>query len=151
MDTVAVRGAQNIRPRGVHGVVDHVGGCVQQPVFSSIDDFSFVVDLDQVAGFDQAEGQTEWVHPEGGGVDRVTESDVPGDAFVIAEFAEDAEGKGKAAFEVFSFLVLVGEGGWRGEFHHLRGGGLAVHFWFVGSCARGLGGGAVEPLGRSGL
>lgn len=39
-----------------------------------------------------------------------------GDALVEAQFAEDAEGEGEAALEVFALFVLVAEFGWGGEF-----------------------------------
>ena len=74
-----------------------------------------------------------------------------GDAFVVAEFAEDAEGEGEAAFEVGAFGVFVGEGGGGGEFQHLGGGGLGVYFRFVGCCAGWLSGGGVEAFWWSGL
>jgi hypothetical protein len=40
---------------------------------------------------------------------------VPGDAFVEAELAEDAEGGGESAFKVLPFGVFVAEDWWAGE------------------------------------
>lgn len=74
-----------------------------------------------------------------------------GHAFVVAEFAEDAEGEGEAAFEVGAFGVFVGEGWRRGELEHLCSGGLAVDFGFVGGGGGRLSRWAVETFWRSGL
>jgi hypothetical protein len=96
--------------------VDHVGGGVEQAVLAAADDFAGVVDEDEVGFGHEAEGAAEGVHPEAVRLDRVAERDVAGDAFVEAVFAEDAEGGGQAAFEVFALFVFVGEGwgaGWR--------------------------------------
>jgi hypothetical protein len=135
VDAVGVGGAEDVWPRGVYGVVDHVGGGVEEAVIvvAAIDDLAGGVDLDQVARLDQGEGQAERVDPEGGGVDGVAEGDVAGDAFVVAELAEDTEGEGQAAFEVGTFFVLVREGGWGRKLHHLRHGRLGVDLWFVRS------------------
>lgn len=53
--------------------MDHERRGVEQPVRPAGDDLSFVVDLDQVGGFDQREGEAEGVYPEGRGVDGVAE------------------------------------------------------------------------------
>lgn len=92
VNRVRVRRAHDVGPGLVHGVVDHVGGGIQEPVLAAVDDLALFVDEDQVRGLDQAEGGAERVHPERVGVHRVAERDVAGDAFVEAIFAEDAEG-----------------------------------------------------------
>jgi len=57
VDAVRVRGAEDVGARAVHGVVDHVGGGVEEAVVGSAgDDLAQVVDLDEVAGFDEGEG-----------------------------------------------------------------------------------------------
>ncbi len=151
MDGMGVRGAEDVRPGGVDGVVDHVGGCVEEAAFPSVNDFAGGVYLDEIAGSDQGEGDAEGVDPEGGRVDGVAEGDVPGDAFVVAKFAEDAEGEGEAAFQIGALGVFVREGGWGGEFYHLRRSGLGVDFWFVRGGGGGLAGGTVEAFWGSGL
>jgi hypothetical protein len=118
IDTVAVRSAYDIRPGFVDRRVDHVGSGVEQAVLATADDFAGVVDEDQVGLRHQAEGAAEGVHPEAIGLHGVAKRDVAGDAFVEAVFAEDAEGGGQTAFEIFAFFVLVGEGwrtGWWGS------------------------------------
>jgi hypothetical protein len=110
INTMAMRSAHDIRPGFVDRGVDHVGGGVEQAVLAAADDFAGVVDEDEVGLGHEAEGAAEGVHPEAVGLHGVAERDVAGDAFVKAVFAEDAEGGGQAAFEVFALLVLVGEG-----------------------------------------
>lgn len=112
---MAVRRAQHVRPRFVDRAVDHVGGCVEEAVGPAVDHGAAVVDEDEVRFCYEAEGESERVYPEAVGVDGVAERDVPGDAFVEAVFAEDAEGGGQPAFEVFTLFVLVGEGWWSGK------------------------------------
>jgi len=112
VNTMAVSRAHDIGPGFVDGGVDHVGGGVEQAVFAAADHFARMVDEDQVGFCYQAEGVAERVHPEAVRLHRVAEGDVAGDAFVEAVFAEDAEGGGQAAFEVFALFVLVGEGWW---------------------------------------
>jgi hypothetical protein len=129
INTVAMRSAHDVRPGFVDRRVDHVGGGVEQAVLAAADDFAGVVDEDEVGFGHEAEGAAEGVHPEAVGLHGVAERDVAGDALVEAVFAEDAEGGGQAAFEVFTLFVLVGEGWgpgwWRGR-------------WLVGSLVIGL-------------
>lgn len=74
--------------------MDHVGCGVEQAVLAAADDFSGVVDEDQVGFGDEAEGSAERVHPEAVGLHGVAEGDVAGNAFVEAVLAEDSEGGG---------------------------------------------------------
>jgi hypothetical protein len=53
------------------------------------------------------------------------------DAFVEAQFGEDAVGEDETAFEVFSCLVWVVEGRWRGKDIGLLG---SVGVLFVKGC-----------------
>jgi len=53
--------------------------------------------------------------PEAVGLHRISQRDMPGDTFVEATLAENAEGRGQAAFEVLALLVLVVEFGWTRE------------------------------------
>lgn len=94
VDTVAVRRAHDVRPRFVDRRVDHVRGGVEQAVLAAADDFSGVVDEDQVGFGDEAEGSAERVHPEAVGLHGVAEGDVAGYTFVEAVLAEDSEGGG---------------------------------------------------------
>lgn len=110
VDAVAVGGAHDVRPRLVDRRVDHVGGRVEQAVGPAVDHFARVVDQDEVGLGDQAEGPAEGVHPEAVRLHGVAQRDVACHAFVEAVFAEDPEGGGQAAFEVFALFVLVGEG-----------------------------------------
>ena len=71
-----MRSTDDLRPCRVDGRMDHERRGVEQPVGPAGDDLSFVVDLDQVGGFDQREGEAEGVYPEGRGVDGVAEGDV---------------------------------------------------------------------------
>lgn len=94
INTMTMRRAQHIRPRFMDGTVNHVRGRVEEAVLAAVDDFPAVVDEDEVGFGDQAEGAAEGVYPEAVGLHGVAERDVPGDAFVEAVFAEDAEGGG---------------------------------------------------------
>lgn len=76
---------------------------------------------------------------------------MPGHAFIVAKFAEDAEGKGQAAFEVFPLLVFVCEGGWAGESHHLGSRRLGVNLGFMRSSGGRLSSGIVQALERGDL
>jgi len=132
-----MRSAHDIRPGFVDCGVDHVGGGVEQTVLAAADDFAGVVDEDEVGFGHEAEGAAEGVHPEAVGLYGVAERDVAGDTFVEAVFAEDAEGGGEAAFEVFALFVLVGEGwgsGW---------------MWLVGSLESELMGNVMLLMGRN--
>jgi hypothetical protein len=120
MDTVTVRRTVDFGSRGMDGRVDHVGSTIQQPNRSAANDFTVMVDMNQIRPLDLGEGDTERVDPEGGGIDRVPDGDVACDAFVEAEFAKDSECSGEAAFHVFSFLVLVFEDGWFREYLVLK-------------------------------
>ena len=48
LDAVRVRDAVDLRTRGVHGVVDHVGGSVEQAHRPTIDDLTRGIDADEV-------------------------------------------------------------------------------------------------------
>ena len=80
VDAVAVRSAQDVGPGGMDRGVDHEGCSVEEADRPPVEDLAFMADLDEVGGFDLREGDAERVHPEGGGVDRVAESDVAGHA-----------------------------------------------------------------------
>jgi hypothetical protein len=54
----------------------HEGSCVEQTTGTPIDHVPGVIDLDQITGFDLAEGDAERVHPECAGIDWVTDGDV---------------------------------------------------------------------------
>jgi len=110
VNTMAVRSAHDVRPGLVDRRVYHVRGGVEQAVLAAVDDFAAVVHEDQVGFGDQAEGAAEGVHPEAVRLHGVAQGDVARDALVEAVFAEDAEGSGEPAFEVFALFVLVGEG-----------------------------------------
>ena len=150
VDAVGMGGTEDVWSCTVDGVVYHVGGRVSEAVFAAVDDFAGGVHLDQVAGFDHGEGKAEWVDPECRRVNRVTEGDVPGNAFVIPEFAEDAEREGESAFEVFAFLVVVCEGGRGGKVHHLGAGDLGGDFGFMRGGGGGLGSWAIKALWGNG-
>lgn len=92
--------------------VNHVRRCVKKPAWASIDDLSRVVDKDEIRFVDQGESDTEWIDPETIWLHRISEGNVSGNTFVETIFAEDAESGCEAAFEVFSFLVLVFEFWW---------------------------------------
>lgn len=130
-----MRDAVDLGARGVHGVVDHVGGFVEEADGAALDDFAGGIDKDEVGGFEVRPGDAKGVDPEGGGLDGVlvlsvdggggsgvgdrgvthAEGDMARDAFVEAQFGEDAVGEDETAFEVFSCLVWVVEGRWRGK------------------------------------
>jgi len=63
VDGVAVRGAHDVGPGGVHGGVDHVRGRVEQAVLPAVDHFSAVVDEDEVGFVDQGECSAERIDP----------------------------------------------------------------------------------------
>lgn len=119
INTVTVRCTQDIRSGLMDRRVDHVRRRVEKSTLSAINDLSIMVDLNEIALLDHAEGNTERVDPEGCGVDGIAEGDVTGDTLVEAVFAEDAEGGGETAFEVVTLGVLVGEfwGRWEHHFH----------------------------------
>jgi hypothetical protein len=145
---MTMRRTHDIRPRGMHRGMDHIRGCIQQAAGPPVDDLPVVVHEDQIGGLDQGEGHAEWVDPEGGWVDGVPERDVPSDAFVVAELAEDAEGEREAAFQVGALFVLVLESGRGGEV-------LELHFcgwWGVSEVFRRPSGGFAsmwQPPGSS--
>lgn len=109
INTMTMRRTHHIRPRRMHRRMNHIRCRIQQAARPPIDDLPVVVHQDEVTALDQAEGHAERVHPEGGRVDGVAECYVACDTFVVAQFAEDAEGEGEAAFQVGSFFVFVGE------------------------------------------
>lgn len=74
VDGVRVGDAVDLGARGVHGVVDHVGGLVQEADGAAVDDVARGVDEDQVGGFEVRPRDAEGVHPEGGGLDGVLEA-----------------------------------------------------------------------------
>ena len=88
---MGVRGADDVWPGDVHGVVDHVRRRVEQTVWPAVDHFAVRVHENQIRGLDQAEGGAQRVHPERVRMDRITQRDVAGDALVETVFAEDAE------------------------------------------------------------
>lgn len=116
-----MRGTHDIRPRRMHRRMDHIRRGIQQPTGPPVDDLPVVIHEDEIRALDHAEGHAERVHPEGRRVDRVSESDVSGDAFVVAEFAEDAEREGEAAFQVGPLGVFVSEARGGGEVLQLHG------------------------------
>lgn len=110
---MAVCGAHDVGAGGVHGVVDHVGCCVEEADFAAVDDFAFGVDEDEVGGFDEGEGDAEGVDPELVGVDGVlvmfsvsqlndwarvaySERDVASYTLIEAVLAKDAERSSKS-------------------------------------------------------
>ena len=76
MYTVTMRRAEHIRSSSVDSRVNHKGCGIEQPNRSSVEDLPAVAHLDQVGCFDLRERHAEWVHPEGGGIDRVAEGNV---------------------------------------------------------------------------
>jgi hypothetical protein len=72
VDAVAVGGAEDVRSRLVDRGVNHVGGGVEEAAGAAIDDLTGVVDLDEVAGFDEGEGYAEGIDPEGCGIDGIS-------------------------------------------------------------------------------
>lgn len=71
VDGVRVRDAVDLGTCRVHGVVDHVGGFVEEAHGAALDDFAGCVDEDEVGGFEVRPGDAEGVDPEGGGLDGV--------------------------------------------------------------------------------
>lgn len=67
-----------------------------------------------------------------------------GDTFIKAVFAEDVQGGGEAALEVFTLFVLVGEFGGAGEFEHLD---FGLGFEEAGLKGRYGGGGFMLSVG----
>jgi hypothetical protein len=114
--------------------MDHIGCGVQQPDRSPRDDFSRMIDLDQITGFDLAKGNTEWVHPECVRIDRITQGDVTGDTLIEAVLAEDAEGSGEAALEVLAFLIGVVKFRRTWKLRHWHSGLVWREDWFGSGC-----------------
>ena len=70
----------------------------------------------------KTKSKAERVHPEVVWIDWVAKGYMTCDAFIEAQFAEDAEGEGQSAFEVLALFELVVEFGRSGE---LSGVGLS--------------------------
>ena len=119
IDTVTMRCSHDIRSGLMHRRMNHERRRIQQSALATINDLSLVVHLQEIGALDQGESDTERIHPEGRGIDRVTKCDVASHPLVEAELAKDAEGRCETTLEVFSFFIFVFEGGWRGEFGHL--------------------------------
>lgn len=134
-----MRRTQHIGPRFMDRRMDHKRRSIEQLHRSTGDDLSLMVHLDQVRHLDQRERNAEGIHPERSGVDWVAESDVSSDAFVEAEFSEDAEGGCQAPFQIFPLLIFVLEFGRTGEFGHLHLGFLGVQARLQGRSDRGFG------------
>ena len=101
-------------------MVYHIGCCVQQSALSTVDDFAFIIDKDEIGRLDQAESNTEWVDPKCCRIYRVPQRDVTSHTFVKAIFAKDAEGSRKSALQICALFVRIVKL-WRlGEFKHLR-------------------------------
>ena len=65
VDGMAVRGAEHVWPRGVHGGVDREGGAVEETQGPGLgEDGPVVRDEEEVGGLDEGEVQPEGVHPE---------------------------------------------------------------------------------------
>lgn len=56
--------------------VDHKGRSIEHSVGATINDFSSMIDLDQIRCLDQRKGCSEGIHPEGGWVDGITQGNV---------------------------------------------------------------------------
>ncbi len=95
---MGVGGADHVGPRGVHLRVDGERGLVQRSV--ALDDRAVVAHQHQVADADVAEVHAERIDPEVIGQLRVARGDVPRDALVEAEAAEQAERRRQVLFAV---------------------------------------------------
>ena len=56
--------SDDIGARVMDSMVYHIGCCVQQSALSTVDDFAFIIDKDEIGRLDQAESNTEWVDPK---------------------------------------------------------------------------------------
>lgn len=117
---MTVRRTQHVRPRLMNRAMDHKRRRIQQPDLPAPNHLAIMIDMYQIAPLHERESDAERVHPEGVRIDGIADGDVAGDAFVEAVFAEDAQGGGEAALEVFALFVFVGEFGGAGEFGHLH-------------------------------
>lgn len=136
--TMTVCGTHDVRPRFVHGPMDHKCGCVQQPDLAAVNHIAVMVDLDQILLPDEREGEAEGIHPESIWLDGISKGDVTGDTFIVSILAEDPEGSGQTTFEVVPFGVLVGKGRRAGKVGHLNFGFAFAKTWFVWSKRRGF-------------
>ena len=101
-----------------------------------------MVHLYQVTLLNQGEGNSERIHPKSCWVHRITQRDVTCDTLIKPVFAEYAEGRCEAAFQVFPFFVLVFEAGRSRELGHVN---LGLGFTQT-RLERRFGGGAVVPI-----
>ena len=128
----------------MNSAVNHKRRRVQQADLPARNHLPRMIDLDKVAALHEREGDAKGVDPEGVGVDGVADGDVSGDAFVETVFAEDAQGGGEAALEVFALFVFVGEFGGAGEFEQFD---LGLGFGDAGVEGGFGGGGLVGGVG----
>ena len=98
-----MRGRDHVGTRRVHLRVDRERGAVDHRV--ALDDLAGVVDADQVGDADVLEVHPERVDPEAVEVLGVAHGDVPGDALVEPELAEQAERRGEALLAVQALLL----------------------------------------------
>lgn len=71
--------------------MDHVRCRVQKPTLATVDDLTLLVHADEIRGFDQAEGDTERIHPECCWIYGIAQRYMACDSFVITVLAEDTE------------------------------------------------------------
>ena len=119
VDAMTVCCAHYVRSRTMNRAVNHEGCCVQESAVAAVDHFALVTDLDKITAFDQGEGDSERVYPEGGRVNWVPKRYMTGNPFVEAILAKDTKGGCKTAFLVVALFVFVCEFGWGGDVDHL--------------------------------
>jgi hypothetical protein len=61
---VRMSGANDIRPCGVDGMMNHICSCVKQADLSAIDNCAFGIDENEVRGLNQRKRNAERIHPE---------------------------------------------------------------------------------------
>lgn len=78
---MAVRRTHDVRPSSVDSRMNHVRRGVEQANLASVDDFSFVIDANQIRRLDLRECHAEWIDPESVRLDGVAQRDMAGHTY----------------------------------------------------------------------
>ena len=87
INAMAMRRTEDIRSSFVNRTMNHEGGRIQQSHLTTVDDLPLMIHLNEIALFDEGEGNTERVDPESARVNWIAQRDVPSDALIVAIFA----------------------------------------------------------------
>ena len=144
---VRVCRAQHIRPRRMNRPMDQERRLVEHFYLAMVQNVALVVHAEEVTLTDPIEVYTKGIDPKGLWLDGVTDGDVARESFIEVVVPEDAVGEGKAAFDVFPFLIFIWEGEVRGreETDVLVSGASELFGWSGGlGGVRDLEGGGVD-------